>query len=243
MKLIIDIGNTRTKSALADGRTVRPLHVLANSVAADAEAWRALPAIDSIWIASVASDAINDAVVRSLRQIGQPPRFVTSPAVACGVRNAYATPQRLGIDRFLALVAARAMGGDEAIVIASCGTALTLDAMTADGQHLGGLIAPSPLLMQSALRGGTAKLADVAASKIVDFASDTDAAVSSGTWLAAAALVERFVERTSKRVGSAPRVFVGGGDAVTLGGLLGIHYDIASDLVLHGLAIYADAPP
>ncbi len=241
MKLLIDIGNTRTKSALADRQILHSLAALANTAIDGAQSWPSLPDIESIWIASVASENINDAVVRSLERFRIVPRFVTSPAAAGGVRNAYAAPQRLGIDRFLALVAARAVS-DDAVVVASCGTALTLDAMSADGQHLGGLIAPSPALMQTALRGGTAKLADVAESTIVDFARDTDAAVSSGTWLAAAALVERFVERTSKRVGTTPRVVVGGGDGAALGALLDITHTIESDLVLRGLAIYADAP-
>jgi type III pantothenate kinase len=243
MKLVIDIGNTRLKAALADGDRLRPLPAFATSASLDAATWAAIPDVDAIWIASVASDAINESVQRSLHRFDVSPRFVTSSAAACGVRNAYAEPQRLGVDRFLALVAMRAVNANDAIVIASCGTALTLDAMTADGRHLGGLIAPSPALMQAALRGGTAKLADTRASNVVEFASDTDTAVSSGTWLAAVSLVERFVAQTAQRVDGEPRLVVGGGDAATLGALLGIGHRIEPDLVMRGLSIYATAHP
>ena len=243
MKLIIDIGNTRIKSALVDGRRLQPLAAITHSAIVASEPWRSVSDIDEIWIASVAAESLNAAVVQSLQRFDKPAHFVTSPAAACGVRNAYANPQRLGIDRFLSLVAMHAAMENEAVVIATCGTALTLDAMTADGRHVGGLIAPSPALMQSALRSGTAKLVDSVPSRIVEFAVDTDTAVSSGTWLASAALVERFVQRTTIRVGQAPRVIVSGGAGETLGALLEIEHAIEPDLVLRGLAIYADAAP
>src|SRR4051812_39616085 len=140
MRLLIDQGNTRLKWALWNDTGLKFAGAAPHG-SLDELAWSELPAVDSIWVASVASAEINERIDQAgRRHLGKPARFVRSRAQACGVRNAYAQPERLGVDRFLALIAAHAQA-QEAAVIASCGTALTLDALTAGGEHLGGLIA------------------------------------------------------------------------------------------------------
>lgn len=250
MKLLIDAGNSRIKSAFWDGGQLRHGPMLAHAASADATAvspaefaalWKNISAVEEIWIASVAATTLDHELTVSLAaQFAVNPRFARSPASACGVRNAYSAPARLGIDRFLGLVAAHAQFPGAA-VIAGCGTALTLDAIDAHGNHLGGLIAPAPGLMRSALLDRTARLGDLGAAAIVDFADTTSAAVESGTWLAAVALVERFVTRTRMRVGMEPTMIVCGGGGKRLGALLEVPYRLETDLVLRGLALFADA--
>jgi type III pantothenate kinase len=196
--------------------------------------------VDGVWVASVAAPELDVAFAHAVRTRWHiDPVFVRSTAAACGVRNAYAQPERLGVDRFLALIAAHARQ-QGAVVIAGCGTALTLDALAADGRHLGGLIAPAPELMRSALLGNTARLGNIDAARIVEIADNTADAVLSGTWLAAAALVERFVAQAAGRVGMAPALLLGGGGAAQLGALLALPHRIDAELVLRGLARYAD---
>jgi type III pantothenate kinase len=235
MKLLVDIGNTRLKSALVDGE--RWQAIVAVPVAAiDAALWKDIPRVDSAWIASVASGDVTERVAAHIRErFGAVVHIVRSTAEACGVRNAYARPERLGVDRFLALIAVHARGEGPA-VIASCGTALTLDALREDGQHLGGLIAPSPALMQQALRAGAAQLRQIDDAEVVDIADDTDAAVASGTWLAAVALTERFLAKATARFGASPRLVVTGGSGERLAALLDRPSDVEPDLVLRGLA-------
>jgi len=96
------------------------------------------------------------------------------------------------------------------------GTALTLDALAADGRHLGGLIAPGPRLMQQSLLGATAQVRPAQAGTIVEAADNTADAVASGCWLAAAALIERFAARMAPALGGAPALRLGGGDAEAL---------------------------
>ena len=127
------------------------------------------------------------------------------------------------------------------VVVAGCGTALTIDALAADGEHIGGLIAPSPALMRSALTAGTARLGDLREGSVVDFAADTAAAVESGVWLAAVALVERFHARAAARWGSPPALLLTGGGADRLAALIALPHRADRDLVLRGLARYADA--
>jgi type III pantothenate kinase len=249
MKLLIDLGNSRLKSALWDGAQLRHGPALTHAGASDdalgaadfSALWKDVPAPNAIWIASVASTALEQQLTRALAEhFAVSPKFARSPASACGVRNAYSVPARLGVDRFLGLVAAHAeIPG--AAVVASCGTALTLDAIDAGGLHLGGLIAPSPGLMRSALLDRAARLGELAAAQVVDFADTTAAAVESGTWLAAVALIERFVARTRTRVGQDPVLIVAGGAARRLAALLDSEHRVEPDLVLRGLAKFADA--
>ncbi len=67
-------------------------------------------------------------------------RFV-STAKVLGVTNGYQQPERLGVDRWMTLLAAREMAPGDCVVI-DAGSALTLDLLRADGQHLGGAILP-----------------------------------------------------------------------------------------------------
>ncbi len=243
MKLLLDLGNTRLKWAAWDGG-LGPVTAHAHDAGGPegfAALWKDIPTPEAIWVASVADPALDAALAQALRaRFDRAPHFVVTPAAACGVRCAYAQPERFGVDRFLALVAAHAEVRGAAVV-ASCGTALTLDALAADGRHLGGLIAPSPERMRAALHGAAARLGAPADGRVVEFADNTADAIASGTWLAAAALTERFVARAARRLGTAPALLVGGGGAARLAALLELPHRVDADLVLRGLARYAEA--
>jgi type III pantothenate kinase len=149
----------------------------------------------------------------------------------------------LGVDRFLAMVAAYA-AGQAPCVLAGIGTALTLDALTADGRHLGGLIAPGPLLMQQSLLGATARVRPERPGSIRDVADNTADAVASGCWQAVAALVERFANNiASQYPNDTQRLLLDGGDADALLPLLHVPADVAADSVLRGLLVWADSHP
>jgi type III pantothenate kinase len=244
MKLLIDLGNSRAKLALWDGEALQPVTTLghgANDFSARLEqAFAALPPIDAVWIADVAradrSAALAAACARHFA--GAQCERLQSPAFALGVRNAYAEPARLGIDRWLALVAAHARGGG-AKLIASIGTALTVDALAADGQHLGGLIAPGPELMQQSVLSATGRVAMRRNGQVAEFGTSTEDGLFSGCWLAAAALIERSYRALGKKAASEPTLLLTGGGGETLAPLLSIPSQRAPLLVLEGLARYA----
>jgi type III pantothenate kinase len=244
MKLLVDLGNTRLKWALWDGTALRAGGAVAHTVGVTvdfAALWKDINAIDAVLVASVAGAAIEQALAGYVRErFGAEAAFLVSRACACGVRNAYPEPERLGIDRFLTLIAVH-LDAHEATVIASCGTALTLDAVGAGGVHLGGLIAASPELALAALRGGTAQLGTAAAGRTVEIADNTADAMASGTWLAAAALLERFVAQAAQQFGAAPALVLTGGGAARLAALLTLPHRIDAELVLRGLACVAEA--
>ena len=239
MKLLIDLGNTRAKWALWNGTDLQAAGAAAHGEVAES-AWRDLPPVDSIWVASVAAAALNERVDAMARQrFGLSAKFVHSRAQACGVRNAYAQPERLGVDRFMALIAAHSRAREPTVIV-SCGTALTLDVLAADGTHLGGLIAASPDLALAALRSGAANLGAAPPGQIVEIAANTADAMVSGAWLACVALVERFVAQAEQRFGTMPAVVLTGGGAARLGERLHAPHRLDAELVLRGLAVFAD---
>ncbi len=244
MMLLLDLGNSRVKWALA---AQYPAAWLAHGAlgwdedisAQLALAWAQYPPLQAVVAASVVDAARESQVAAAAAErFGHAPRWLRTPASACGVRNAYAEPQRLGVDRFLAMVAAHA-AGHAPCVLASAGTALALDALAGDGEHLGGLIAPGVQLMQRSLGVATVHARADHPGAIVDVARNTADAVTSGCWHAMAALVERFVQRMTPALGGAPTLVLGGGDAVRLLPLLTLPAQVMADGVLHGLARWA----
>lgn len=241
MRLLLDLGNTRLKWAIVSvGNWVaRGAVAWDDDVSAIlAQAWQAQAPSPQVLGASVVDTLREAQIERVVAEVfSQPVTWVRTPAEACGVRIAYAEPQRLGVDRFLAMVAAHAAGASPC-VLAGIGTALTLDALTADGKHLGGLIAPGPLLMQQSLYGATARVKPYQPGAIRDIADNTADAVVSGCWQAVAALIERFTMKVATQAGAAQRLLLDGGDAAALLPLLGIPAELGADSVLRGLDVW-----
>jgi type III pantothenate kinase len=245
MMLLIDLGNTRLKWATLAGARMRPGGVFAHAGhALDARLrgeWNDLARPARVLVASVLDDERERQLEAYLRErFGVAAEFVRSPAATLGVRNAYAEPARLGVDRFLALAALHAREA-QAQLLASVGTAMTLDLLDAAGRHHGGLILPAPQLMRASLRAGTARL-DVAEGRWREVPDNTADAVTSGALYAAAGAVERFTGVAAERLGVPPVLFLTGGGADELAALLPgarrVH-----DLVLDGLALWAAAAP
>jgi type III pantothenate kinase len=246
MNLLVDLGNTRLKWALQQGSVLRsgiPVDHSRPLLRELEQAWVDVPTVRRVLISSVGRPRLEAELVQALRaRFGVEPEFIATVAQACGVRVAYARPEKLGVDRFVALIALHAQGRG-AVVLASVGTALVLDALDGDGRHLGGLIAPSPALMQQALLGATARVSASDGARIVEMADYTEDAVSSGCWLAAAALVERFHDQVQTRLGGPVGLVLAGGAASELAPLLQRPARLEPDLVLRGLACLAGGEP
>jgi type III pantothenate kinase len=235
---LFDLGNTRLKCAPLVEGGVGAVHALPHAAGGLADALATvLPArFDVAYVASVAGDALRvellDALVRHCGRI----ELARTQAAFGGLRIAYATPARLGVDRFLAMLGARRHVGG-AVLACGVGTALTLDLVDAGGVHIGGRIAPSPRLMREALHARAAQLPPDG-GEWVDWADDTDDALASGCLGAALALVRDERESAASRLGQAPALLLHGGGAASL------HERVddarwAPSLVLDGLARWA----
>jgi type III pantothenate kinase len=207
--LLIDAGNTRIKWALAAPGAApgdwqaHGAHLHADAAGFPADLAAALsgapaPAIGRVLIANVAGQAVRDMLAAWL---AAPPLQVAPSAIEwfasvpqrAGVPNAYRNPAQLGCDRFAAAIGAQALCPGKAVVVANCGTATTIDALSADGTFLGGMILPGLGLMASALARNTAQLPQIdPGSRLPQgFADNTDDAILSGCLAAQAGAIER----------------------------------------------------
>lgn len=238
---LFDLGNSRLKFAplLASGLP-GPVHAVAHDGGGFTAGWDdALPArFDAALVSSVAAPALRvdllDALTRRCARIVRP---CTLPALA-GLRIAYADPASLGVDRFLALLGARARGAGPWLVV-GVGTALTLDLVDAEGLHRGGRIAPSPALMRASLHARAAQLPE-RGGDFRSFADNTADALRSGCDGAALALIDRARDDAQALLGTTPRLLVHGGGASAMAQRPedSLH---APALVLKGMAVWATA--
>lgn len=231
---LFDLGNSRLKLAplLPDGQ---PGTVEAR--AHDAAGWCAgLPSGGTAWVCLVASPVLSLELLQALASRFRRVSIARTSAKFAGVRVAYANPARLGVDRFLAMLGARALGPGAWLPV-SVGTALTLDLLSGDGTHVGGRIAPSPAVMRAALHARASHL-PAEGGRFVEFAADTQDALASGCEGAAAALVERSLAHAHRLLGAeATPVLHGGGADALAPHLPGAR--LAPALVLQGLAEWA----
>ena len=261
MLLLIDAGNTRIKWALA-AADARLGGWAAGGAVSHAELgmlarhWGSAP-VRAVLIANVAGAGTHAALLQQVAALRQtaagstrhdapPVHWFASSAHAAGVRNAYRLPEQLGCDRLAALVGARALRPGQALVVAVCGTATTVDALTAEGEFIGGMILPGPGLMAASLARNTAQLPAVAAlghapessagsaGAMRMFADNTDDAIASGCLNAQAGAIERAV----KAHGGA-HCLLSGGAAALVASRLTVAFTAVDNLVLVGLQVIA----
>jgi len=236
---LLDLGNTRLKMAPLHKGARGEVTALAHGDEAFEVALRAhfdAHDGDEAWLASVAPIDTTSHLRALMQDLGIEVQRVHARAALGSLKVAYAEPSRLGVDRFLALLAASERD-DGPWLLASAGSALTLDLLGTDGVHLGGVIAPMPAQMRSALATRFAQL-DVPEGEAQDFASDTADAIASGTRAAALGLLEHGWNRARERLGCEPTVLVGGGSAELLLQAQVPRMQAAPGLVLDGMARY-----
>ncbi|MRW87234.1 type III pantothenate kinase [Pseudoduganella sp. FT26W] len=242
MILLIDAGNTRVKWALvqADG-------ALGAWIAHGAATHADTPQLELSWCEAAASHGVSRIVIanvagnalrvqleyvlqRCLPAI-QPEWFASLPALA-GVTNGYRNPAQLGCDRFAAAIAGHTLEPGLPVVVVNCGTATTIDAVTADGVFLGGMILPGLGLMASSLARNTAQLPQIAQDgKLPDgFADNTDDAILSGILAAQSGAIEHACAAHK-----AEACIISGGAAPFIAPMLKVPYRIVENIVLIGL--------
>ena len=244
MLLLIDAGNTMIKWALADSAQTIPGHWLASGAVAhkDADLLRDALRGQSIaraLISNVAGKAMRERLEQLLRAV-QPEtievEWFASAAERAGVRNSYRDPAQLGCDRFAAMIGARAKFPGQALIVATCGTATTVDAVTAEGLFIGGMILPGMGTMASSLARNTAHLPQVAQHSLSfnPFALNTTDAIVSGCIAAQTGAIEHAANLHAQRSGNV-LCLLSGGAAAALAPHLSVRREIVDNLVLIGL--------
>ncbi len=246
MIVALDLGNTRVKWAVHPGGTPVADRILGSGAVAP-EAIESLPGHWSAWglpdevvACSVAGSVAEAAVERMAHSLAVPLRLLRPVAQAGGVSNLYGAPASLGADRWAALVGARArVGPGVPALVVDAGTAMTVDALSADGRFLGGLIVPGHDLMCASLARGTARLPS-ASGRYVPFPRSTDDAIVSGALQAMAGAILRTRQAMLDAGEGAPALLLTGGSAPLLAPLLeGLAVRQVPLLVLEGVLVLA----
>ena len=240
MKLLVDMGNTRLKWATVNDEqliTGEPLLNTQLSQQTLMNIWQSLTEPKQLVIACVTANQSLTLVMEVAVSLWADINIVRvrSQAQGFGLTNAYLHPEKLGVDRWLALIAARHFYAAPACVV-DCGTAITVDLIDADGHHLGGLISAGLALMKKSLAHGTDALPFSDTSHPLEAANFTEAAIYSGTLLAAVGLIEQVLAKQTQPL----TLILTGGDAALIAPHLSIKAIVDPDLVLRGLAIAAD---
>jgi len=244
MRLLIDLGNNRLKWAVSDGDQWRSDAATVSGTHLETfldEIWRGLPAPDQVVAGSVAQPQRAEQISQWCQTHWQVvPRWVSACSQQKGVTNCYTKPETLGVDRWAALIAARDQAGQTPAVVVDCGTAVTVDALAANGRFIGGVILPGLHMARHALTEGASNLhmSQGDASRLP--ACRTEDAVAAGTLHGLAGAIAHILTLYRQQLGAEPLGLITGGDASQIAPLLAHELIIEPDLVLKGLALMAD---
>jgi len=229
MILCLDAGNTRLKWGLFDGTGWLIRDAIDHAqIPRLAEQLPARP--ERILACNVAGEPVATYIAALASDLAVPLEWFRSTAAQCGVRNGYDRPERLGADRWAALIGAHHLHQGAALVVMA-GTATTIDCLDAAGRHRGGVILPGLALMKRALARNTANLPD-ARGVFRALPTNTDDAIESGCLQATLGAIERM----RRHAGDEVLILLSGGDAAALLPHLAPPVRSVENLVLEGLA-------
>ncbi len=238
MILLLDLGNSRIKWALAENG-VFLAHGAVEHAADLAAAWTDHSTPHRALGCAVSCTEIQASVAAQVAARWQISVDWLQPAARQGgLSNGYDEPARLGADRWAALLGARARFPDTALVVVSAGTALVVDALTAEGHFPGGMILPGYWLMKQALASGTARL-PLADGTFTPFPTTTNDAIETGCLSALSGAIASMAARLASIDQQDIRIVLSGGDAWRLQPLLSGRVSVVDNLALHGLAALA----
>ena len=243
--LLLDVGNTRLKWGILDGgriaRTGSIRHETLEESGFTSLTTRLPRKVDEVLVCNVAGQGF---ATRLARVIGihcdTDVHFIRTAKEAFGVTNSYRQPRRLGVDRWAAMIGARAES-KVALCVVDAGTAVTIDALDRHGQHLGGQIIPGLHLMAGSLRSETNGIGGLRirpadpGSGMALFANSTERAVQTGALNVICGGIERAV-RIMRAEGLRPRIVLTGGGASRILKQLDGKVIHRPNLVLQGLA-------
>jgi type III pantothenate kinase len=245
--LALDIGNTRLKWAL-----YRAAHPGAALLAQGAEflenidkladdEWSKLPVPERMLGCIVAGEAVRRRVEEQLELWDLTPHWVVSSAKEAGLVNGYDHPARLGADRWVAMIGARARmlrqhpgATPRPLVVVMVGTAVTVEAIDSHGKFLGGIILPGHGIMLRALESGTAGLR-VPTGDVCEFPTNTSDALTSGGTFAIAGAVERMVQHVRQHCGAEPACYMTGGAGWKMAPSMSVQFELIDNLIFDGL--------
>jgi len=242
MSLLIDCGNTRCKFArvLADG-TLSPVFAIAKDAQDFVEQFHEWPGSSaggsSCYLASVANAEVTKKIEIAVASAGFQVTRINTQAQAMGLRIAYPAPEQMGVDRFLALLAAHRK--KQSLLYVSVGSALTVDLLEANGQHRGGMITATETIIRHAMENRFANFRNLWGSP-TGFSDNTSDALASGARYMVLGIIEKSLREASQLLNESNLLLlISGGDAEALLPHLPDNTFYQPALVLEGMALWA----
>lgn len=246
MILLIDSGNSCIKWAWATTDSfVIDGYCQSNTVSSLHEKWKNYDAPVRVIVSNVAGERVASEIRKAVSVLWQKDaEFVVSSQSCCGLTNSYHNPEQLGIDRWMAMVAACQMIDGPAIIV-DCGTAVTIDLVDEDKLFVGGVILPGLSTAFQSLRTDTDAVEGLSSikSNTSPVAQSTEDGVVAGVVLGLAGGIDRVIRDQSSLTDKTPVVFMTGGDARKIAPYLTMPVVMQPDLVLQGLRIVASQRP
>ena len=244
MILEVDVGNTRIKWRLRDDRQIQQSHSALSALLSDEKNYQEIfGGIDSrcvshIYVASVATSHHKIFTSWLTQRFCCEPIFAAVNVSSAGVVNAYTNVTQMGVDRWLALLAAWDKVSGACLVI-DAGSAVTVDILLAGGVHHGGYIVPGLQMMNAALFRNTdqVKVSNNDYPLVLDAGNSTQSAVLSGLPLMLVGLIDRAFKHMKSLGEHDPSIVVTGGDGGYIAQLLSVE---AYERVLHVPALVLD---
>ncbi len=241
MSLLVDIGNSRLKWVFLTDTDFSNSHALIHTESDFdsqlAMQWEALTYTPTkIVIGNVAHRVIYNRIAVLAKTLWPEIKLiqVKSTANAFNVTSAYTQPEKLGVDRWLALIAVHQYYRSAACIV-DCGSAITVDIINQQGVHQGGLITPGINMMKQSLFDNTENLPLVQEDFPLALANKTDAAIYSGILFLIIGMINEVLAQQESRM----KLILTGGDAECIAKHLDHEFLIDKDLVLKGLMVFA----
>jgi len=252
MFLAIDVGNTNVTLGVFEGESLRATWRLATDIDRLADEYGSL-LLSLVQHSGLSTNEVNESAMTCVvpelepvfetvcsRYFGVVP-FVVGVGTRTGLKVLYDTPRDVGADRVVDAVAAIRCYGPPPLIVVDIGTATVFDAVSADGDYLGGAIAPGPGIAFEALIRRAAKLYRVEFNRPEStIGRNTVSALQSGIIFGYVGLVEGIVARMKEELGGEAKVIGTGGYAPIIASETNIIDAVDPDLTLKGLRIVYD---
>lgn len=253
MLLALDVGNTTITIGLFEGERLRTTWRIATDHKRLVDEY-AVILLGLLDVEGVSAKEITDAALASVvpdlepvfeafcRQRLDVRPLVVGTGTKTGVRILYDSPRDVGPDRIADVVAATKRYGPPPLVIVDLGTGLVFDAVSAEGDYLGGAIAPGLHVASEALYERAAKLYPVEISRPAGaIGKNTVHAIQSGLLFGYVGLIEGMVARFKAELGGSAKVIGTGGWAGLFAKETDVFDVVDPDLTLHGLRLIYEA--
>lgn len=250
--LLVDAGNTCLKSASLNEAKIFEKNSILYEKHSPIECFKDLiqansQSINKILLVSVQGEEFANQAKEFADDAGLALVNIASLSQLGELKNAYENPEQLGADRFVAMIAAYNYAEGKPCIVIDCGTAVTIDAIDATGQHLGGLILPGLRVCSNSLLKGTQQLELNSQHNTSNslLAKNTSQAILSGSYYGLSGAINETCSKIQKEMTNQLKrqdvvKIICGGDAVLLLPQLSRDFQIQTDLVMNGLKLIAE---